>query len=531
MTIRLPRGTESWRMPPAEFLEISMELEAPTYAVLNGTIDNMFPRGQANRHINPNGEHPFFPVLLKLWHNLTPNNEKQTRLNVNVRPTLAGIDIFSDAFFNPQVNFFSFIFCPNLSNQSNLNEISHFELTTGARDEGDGRSFDEHRGWEQALTLNGRHVVKCYISRDNTQFVILSNKADWETIYRFWGIATKMFLANCEVECQPLVALMAALGNLKDVDFERQFAQIITWPMFANRQYERLVKSLRVKEVRRTEECEAKIDHLISQIDTMYSKLTQYKTDLDTTNRLLFSYRHNNQAAQETDTIINYLKNAPYIDKVLTSDLDALEIITVAPLKYWDKTPIKIAIDNSYTDSDVGIALQNIFMDEKYEIFCHAKFSIDLGEPSVSLTGNSGEYNNAIPHPHLVSYSCIGDNYDYIYDAAVRSDYIGLFEQVLSASYNINFYDGPVANKLEDAFEFESTYYDVPCIRRVSDQARISIREMFLEIKLERSQNETNETDPGAESVPFDTSGEDNNGDGNLRGNEGETAEVTATGY
>lgn len=175
---------------------------------------------------------------------------------------------------------------------------------------------------------------------------------------------------------------------------------------------------------------------------------------------------------QEGDTdmeeFISYVKANKHV-RITSVDDDFIEFVTTSILENYDPDLAEKMCDNErsylytgymlFEDNEIFKPIENrkkffkaIFSDNpKLKIKMCMCLRVDLRRCMVEAISRKGSYasygsryDDYIVNPHIDQHRCLGDNRRYIEEAARNGDYIGIVEQSISATGNINLSEGSV---------------------------------------------------------------------------------------
>ena len=187
---------------------------------------------------------------------------------------------------------------------------------------------------------------------------------------------------------------------------------------------------------------------------------------------------------------------------------DTLDVTVTTFLNNYDYRPVGNIALQKFSSKVIAHAFNKLFSDGTYNLKIKQSFQLDLAYNNVYALNNSIgttqgilTNNQGLPgNPHLVYYSCFGQNRSNIIKTIESANFYGLFAALTSCAASINFYDpGPTRHFCylfrEMCYNAES-FKDIPMVYNREENIWYDLPK-FIELCKEELRNETDQTEQG----------------------------------
>ena len=208
-------------------------------------------------------------------------------------------------------------------------------------------------------------------------------------------------------------------------------------------------------------------------------------------------------------TLEEDLNKAIASNKQITLDKcmnDTLDVTVTTFLNNYDSRPVGNIALQKFASKVIARAFSKLFSDGTYNLKVRQSFQLDLAYNNVYALNNSIgtaqgilTNNQGLPgNPHLVYYSCFGQNRSNIIKAIESTNFYGLFAALTSCAASINFYDpGPTRHFCElfrDMCYNAEPFKNIPMVYDREQDIWYDLPE-FIELCKEELRNETDQTE------------------------------------
>ena len=185
---------------------------------------------------------------------------------------------------------------------------------------------------------------------------------------------------------------------------------------------------------------------------------------------------------------------------------DILNVTVTTFLNNYDPRPVGNIALQRFASKVIAHAFKKLFSDGTYNLKIKQSFQLDLACNNVYANDNNSRTsqgiltnNQGLPgNPHLVYYSCFGQNRGNIIKAIESANFYGLFAALTSCAASINFYDpGPTRHFCElfrDMCYNAESFKNIPLIYDREQDIWYDLPE-FIELCKKELHDETNQTE------------------------------------
>lgn len=231
---------------------------------------------------------------------------------------------------------------------------------------------------------------------------------------------------------------LCAAYDFKDARLKKS---LIGWNDGRRKRQIKILKNNAGKTLQRIESHQQDITKLLNELDTYNVNLLALQAQEDSTDDSVYKFFINHPN-------IVVLDITPGCD-----DGNVMEYCVLETLEYYDRDEFLRVYNNKNSnigcaDNDVREILFAIFgLGESRGAFrVESMFRLtNLSGLNVLRNSRSHQYDNTyLPHPHLVTYGCLGGNSKYITEYMQQGNWDLAIEQSIAATKNINFGDSTV---------------------------------------------------------------------------------------
>lgn len=200
-------------------------------------------------------------------------------------------------------------------------------------------------------------------------------------------------------------------------------------------------------------------DRLVQDIRERERLLSEDYAKLATTNEAIALWK--TKVSENDDSVLNFFNQHKDELRVFSFYNDgydkSLKYVISSTIEYYDDEEFRKIYQNTrsyFWDASAGDfvrkVLKGLFLDHKGTLRTQCVFKLtnltslmperNQIDPTLSLTH--------FPHPHLVSYACLGNNRQYIEKFLTEGQWDMAIEQSIAASKNLNFSDSTVITSM-----------------------------------------------------------------------------------
>ncbi len=243
----------------------------------------------------------------------------------------------------------------------------------------------------------------------------------------------------------------------------------------------------------RIKNLEGNEESLISDVREYEERIDGCLQTLDKIRQELYCWK--SAPESKANEIVNFFQSRRHlrINEVTASGSGAIDFGIVETLEYYDENIIDNVLENASYFEDFPFAQKvcdYIFRRHKGVFVVESKFTLKGLSALTPVRCERHCINDpeAMPHPHLCYYGCLGGNKAYIDNYLMSGDWQSAIDQAVAATKNINFSDTTVMGRfIEDIEDFA---FSRKCI--LLDDGRRMTPDEFVNY-IERSQDEENE--------------------------------------
>ena len=231
-------------------------------------------------------------------------------------------------------------------------------------------------------------------------------------------------------------AMLETIAELYPIDNTKYFDQ------FANN-FARIRSSVIINQTRREQQsAQNDIQTYEKQLEKAYERLQE---------AIAKEHHAQTMAPDNIKEFLNSIKGNKYVN-LLSSNANYLEMLIVAPLKYYNTADLQVLIDNknsvfySHLNNDSQKILKAAILDNKFQVlvYAHIKCCIQHSavEPLEFIARNEAPFNDAVPNPHLTYYNCWTAARSQLKQYVLKGDYELILPQLIAAVQSINMAEG-----------------------------------------------------------------------------------------
>lgn len=253
--------------------------------------------------------------------------------------------------------------------------------------------------------------------------------------------------------------------------------------------------------------------NIANQEKTLKNRIADYESTLASLYKeLQANYTMQTGLTAVQKTLEEDLNKAMASNKQITLDKcanDVLDVTVTTFLNNYDSRPVGNIALQKFSSKVIAHAFNKLFSDGTYNLKIKQSFQLDLAYNNVYANNNNNigttqgilTNNQGLPgNPHLVYYSCFGQNRSAIIKAIESANFYGLFTTLTSCAASINFYDpGPTRHFCdlfrEMCYNAES-FKNIPMIYDREQDIWYDLPK-FIELCKEELRNETDQTEQG----------------------------------
>lgn len=346
--------------------------------------------------------------------------------------------------------------------------------------------FPELKHVSMALQLHQKHKVRVFENIPGKNYTIFTTDISYQ-FYAMVLAATLTMFTDLFSNKEELIPIMEQRLNGNEEGFIAEVNKYFEkHQIFEKVKFEKLKKIFEQKEQQRLLGLE---NLALSTENHLNGLLQDYRNtfeDWQKTKREITAEKLNPK--KDFTEIIEYLSQHKSIKiDQRTFNTSHLIIRITTPIEYYEADVAKTMLEKRSIPERLKKLLWETFVENKYRIISESV--IDFALTNSTFTALSGDYSsNQLPHPHLASFNCFGNNKPIITKALMTNDYISAIEQTVATCKNLNFYDSAVIDKLIQIIE---RYYNIACFEDTKTQERISYQK--YKILLEKQKKD--ETD------------------------------------
>jgi len=400
---------------------------------------------------------------------------------------------------------------PNTSDQS-IDGITLQDLEF-TEEYGSRRNIKELTSLNALLKTNDKHAVRVFTM--NQHIEIYSNVLTWEIIYTALTFPMIKNLDANEAKNFPEIKdILSYLAMGKIPLAEAKLKEILSGDRL--KQYcvlqvkNQLYQNSDAVEKRHVES----INMYENEASNAYTSYIRSLQNIENEKVALEAARAQCSDKDTTEEIINFLMKNKYIKYILpmpnepytNNDAWKYQIILLinSPLTDFDDAAYRRTIistlnsklpenhSNDLIRTFMLMAFDAVFQKQTYRAWTHAAIKMDTATYAVENLIGSGIINNPIegfpqksewqfglPQPHISKHSCWGSYREQITKWLRSPDYLGVFNQIVQATTNINFTDSTVARTLV------GTWLDEPykvAFENMKDGTFVSLIDMIKNI-------------------------------------------------
>ena len=243
--------------------------------------------------------------------------------------------------------------------------------------------------------------------------------------------------------------MLDALIQDRADDFNKCFNKLLKHPYLITAEAEKYGSVFKYNRENRLKTVKDTIDMIrndLFNLETSYVKKQKALRD----NLEIYDAISNSEDNINSVAIGKYILDNPYITPTLANK-DIIELHYIAPIVSFDPDAAERAkkhrIDNDKRILDIFV---NHY--DEYELYTECNINI-YSNMSISGIKRSTSYRQYIGQPHVDNYACYGNHIGRIEQFAANGDVVGVIDQTTEMVMNMNFYDGPVTDKLLESLK------------------------------------------------------------------------------
>lgn len=309
-----------------------------------------------------------------------------------------------------------------------------------------------------------------------------------------------------EEQMMPLIEEFASFENLATEDILKHLTDYYTKATaeYANKAkdsaiqnfLESMRKNSRKNTINREKDLKSRIADHENTLASLYKELQA-------------NYTMQTGLTEVQKTLEEDLNKAIASNKQITLDKcmnDTLDVTVTTFLNNYDSRPVGNIALQKFASKVTAHAFNKLFSDGTYNLKVRQSFQLDLAYNNVYALNNSIgtsrgilANNQGLPgNPHLVYYSCFGQNRGAIIKAIESTNFYGLFAALTSCAASINFYDpGPTRHFCElfrDMCYNAESFKNIPMVYDREQDIWYDLPE-FIELCKKELHDETNQTE------------------------------------